>query len=42
MADKRINQSTDTKLEEDREAERRESEEVEQQDLNQGYGYRNA
>ena len=36
MADKRMNQSTDTKAREDREAERRESEEVEQQDLNQG------
>ena len=36
MADKRKNLSTDTKAEEDRETERRESEEVEQQDLNQG------
>ena len=36
MADDRKNLSPDTKAEEDREAQRRESEEVEQQDLNQG------
>jgi hypothetical protein len=36
MADKRTNQSSDMQLEEDREEQRRESEEAEQQDLNQG------
>jgi hypothetical protein len=36
MADKRINQSSDSQAEEDREEGRRESEEAEQKDLNQG------